>query len=355
MTKATCSRDGCDKPVRARKMCGAHYVQWSEALKRAGKPLPPLEPKRRAAPKLCSVKTCEGIAEKRGWCAAHYSRWRRDGDLAVDVPVAVQPERLPPHASDATCMVDACPKPARGGGRGWCAGHYERWRLTGDVRADVPLRELAVYGPDSRCAVDDCDDRPSIRGWCRMHWERWYHSGDPLHERTVIVGDKVTFEESVDRSGGPDACHPWTGRQNADGYGMAKVGDEWKGAHVAAWAFENGTPPPKGFHLDHECHNQAIRDGLCKPGKCEHRLCCNLRHIVPRTNSEHHRATPGRELRRKNGHRKLTENQVRELRRLLEDAQGEQVAEIGRQYGIGRTQAYRIKRGTAWKWLPDAA
>lgn len=127
-------------------------------------------------------------------------------------------------------------------------------------------------------------------------------------------------------------------------------------AHMAAWIVENGPKPP-GTDLDHECHNRAVRDGLCKPGKCLHRLCCNLRHIILRTRAEHAAATtrwPG--VRGEDNKRaKLTEQQVLELRELLKNARGEQMAEIGRRYGIGRTQAYRIKRGEAWTWLPDAA
>lgn len=39
----TCSFEGCDKPINARKLCSGHYEQW-----RAGKDLRPLRKKRKA-------------------------------------------------------------------------------------------------------------------------------------------------------------------------------------------------------------------------------------------------------------------------------------------------------------------
>jgi hypothetical protein len=59
-------------------------------------------------------------------------------------------------------------------------------------------------------------------------------------------------------------------------------------------AEQENDPKPSGIELDHECHNQAIRDGLCLPGICAHRLCCNPRHLIPRTRAEHVAASPGR-------------------------------------------------------------
>lgn len=38
------------------------------------------------------------------------------------------------------CSVDGCEYRART--RGWCTSHYERWRLTGSVEGDEPMREV---------------------------------------------------------------------------------------------------------------------------------------------------------------------------------------------------------------------
>lgn len=60
------------------------------------------------------------------------------------------------------CAVDTCDRDART--RGWCDGHYCRWKRYGDVRADVPLRpartpyaECGTPGAYNRgCRCDDC-------------------------------------------------------------------------------------------------------------------------------------------------------------------------------------------------------
>ncbi len=258
--------------------------------------------------------------------------------------------------TDRTCSVDGCDRPVCG----WdlCAPHYKRWKKTGDVRAEVPIGRRALIPVGTLCAIDGCGKSAKSRGWCVRHYTRWCRSGDPL-KGTRIIRDVMDALERVDRSGGPDACHPWTGAQTGDGYGdIARLGVSYR-AHVLAWESENGPRPP-GIELDHECHNQALRDGTCRPGKCPHRLCCNPGHIVPRTRVEHIAASDRQAYRRtplgvRGCSSKLTEAQVSEMRPLLREARGRQIEEIARQYGISRAEAYNIKSGRTWAWLPDAA
>lgn len=54
MDEPTCSVEGCDKPVRARGMCGTDWDRWRQALKRAGLPLPP-KPSRRREPETAAI------------------------------------------------------------------------------------------------------------------------------------------------------------------------------------------------------------------------------------------------------------------------------------------------------------
>lgn len=87
----------------------------------------------------------------------------------------------------------------------------------------------------------------------------------------------------IDRSGGLDACWPWTASINhVTGYGM--IGSPVSNlAHRAAWLYYVG-PIPSGLELDHMCHNRA-RD--CGGGPCPHRRCCNyVRHLVVATHQE---------------------------------------------------------------------
>lgn len=85
------------------------------------------------------------------------------------------------------------------------------------------------------------------------------------------------FWKKVNRSGGPDACWPWTGgtfKQNS--YGVFHPSKrETTTAH--RWAYEEANGEiTDGSHVDHECHNGTG----CPGGKgCPHRLCCNPRHL----------------------------------------------------------------------------
>lgn len=72
------------------------------------------------------------------------------------------------------CSVDGCGR--RSYCRTWCDTHYNRWRQTGDVQADRPIRNLV--SPDV-CTVDGCEtDISKIMGRiCRKHYYRWSKYG----------------------------------------------------------------------------------------------------------------------------------------------------------------------------------
>lgn len=57
----------------------------------------------------------------------------------------------------------------------------------------------------------------------------------------------------IDTSGGPDACHPWMGRLDRDGYGV-----HGRGTRVNRTICEaaHGPPPFKGAEAAHSCDNR---------------------------------------------------------------------------------------------------
>jgi hypothetical protein len=109
------------------------------------------------------------------------------------------------------------------------------------------------------------------------------------------------FEANVDRSGGPDACHPWLGPRTARGYGRfpIKRDGRWteERAHRYAYRLAKGTIP-KGVYPDHDCHT---RDLDCPGGDNDpHRLCCNPAHMARTTNAQNlERARKRRERQRR--------------------------------------------------------
>ena len=73
----------------------------------------------------------------------------------------------------------------------------------------------------------------------------------------------------VDKSGGPNACWPWTGGKNSAGYGLiGNGGHEGKNrmvlCHHVAWESKHG-PLPKGKIVRHY--------------KCDNPPCCNPAHL----------------------------------------------------------------------------
>lgn len=56
----------------------------------------------------------------------------------------------------SSCEVDGCDR--RRIARGWCAGHYSRWKQHGDVQPDRPLADYRPRQPRSM-TEDDLDAR----------------------------------------------------------------------------------------------------------------------------------------------------------------------------------------------------
>lgn len=84
----------------------------------------------------------------------------------------------------------------------------------------------------------------------------------------------------IDTSGGPDACHPWTGYtvRSRRGVRYGRIREGGRGtrlllAHRVVLALKTGTMEPP--HIE-GCHSSA----------CTTTLCCNERHLRWGTRSE---------------------------------------------------------------------
>jgi hypothetical protein len=182
-----------------------------------------------------------------------------------------------------------------------------------------------------------------------MHYTRWLRHGDPLSTTWSEDGPEG-FEARVDRTGGPDACHPWQRGKDSEGYGVLQFDGRDQRAHQVAWQLANGGPVPPGAQLDHVCHNRAVAEGTCQPGPCPHRACANGRHIVAKTPLQHILDTKWtRPHGDRNGKSKLAERQIPEVRRMV--AAGMYSREIAAVYGVSVTAISNIKSGRTWSWL----
>jgi hypothetical protein len=100
----------------------------------------------------------------------------------------------------------------------------------------------------------------------------------------------ATLAANVDRTGGPDACWPWTGRSRTRGYGVIYTGGapaERRLIKAHRLAFElayeetTGELPAVAPVIDHTCHVNGVCDR--NGDACVHRLCCNPGHLNAET------------------------------------------------------------------------
>lgn len=141
----------------------------------------------------------------------------------------------------------------------------------------------------------------------------------------------------VDRSGGPDACWPFDGKQYKGGYCHMQVDLVGHPAHVWAFLDDGGELTPEKPFVLHSCDNPP---------------CCNPRHL--RAGSAKDNASD-RDRRQRNiyhigsanGSAKLTEDQVRDIRQRV-GPRGLCVA-LADEFGVSHSAISNIRRGIVWR------
>ncbi len=207
---------------------------------------------------------------------------------------------------------------------------------------------------DNVCSVAGCSKRIEARGLCDKHYRRWQRHGDPLKGR-VAPGTPTAARLAplIDRSAGPDACWPWTGRRDGAGYGRLSVDGRERRVHQLVYEIEHGPRPNMpGYHgavVRHSCDNPA---------------CCNPAHLILGTVADNNRdrhtrgrtVLPTYEQRMRNVARgarvhgtKLTPSSVREVRRLA--AAGLKHGAIALRFGVSCSAVQRIASRRNWRWV----
>lgn len=105
------------------------------------------------------------------------------------------------------------------------------------------------------CSIDGCNKPARKRGWCEGHYWRFRHHGTPGTSLLAVqrrVDPRLLFDQSL----GPERCWQWLGRLDRKGYGkFARDGQEWR-AH--RWVYMQLVGDiPDGLELDHLCRNRA--------------------------------------------------------------------------------------------------
>lgn len=145
--------------------------------------------------------------------------------------------------------------------------------------------------------------------------------------------------------GDPAECWEWWGSKNPDGYGAVRIylppPLKRYYAHRLSFTFFNG-PIPENHLVCHRCDN---------PG------CVNPAHLFAGTVRENWldlvakgMQSPARGERQ--GKAKLTEQQVREIRR-RHRTEGVGCRRMAKQYGVGQTAITKILRRETWEGVED--
>lgn len=184
---------------------------------------------------------------------------------------------------------------------------------------------MAVLMNHRECTVEGCTRPIRCKMMCESHYAKSRRKPRPTTEQR--------YEAKVDRSGGPDACHPWTASTNEHGYGTFSNDGEWL---AARWGYKHYVGPLAA--------NEVVRH------KCDNPPCQNRDHWIKGTQVEniHDAVSRNRQHRpagSKNVKAKLTEADVIDIRSRV----GMSGAAIAREYGVHQVTISAVLRRHTWK------
>lgn len=138
-----------------------------------------------------------------------------------------------------------------------------------------------------------------------------------------------------------DGCWMFLGPWNSHGYGHLSYDGQVFRAH----------------RISYELHCSPVPEGKMVLHKCDHRYCINPEHLFIGTGQDNvdDMVTKGRDafgdnFGENNGQARLTEDEVRQIRRLLASERFTQ-DEIGDMFGVTRGAVKMIKYGKTWRHL----
>jgi len=131
--------------------------------------------------RVCSLDGCDRAYVSAGYCAAHYRRLRVYGDIQAGKPVSRR-------EAGRTCEYKDCDRPHRAGGL--CEAHYVRRKYGKDM--DAPIQERRKHKDLVECLRPGCEDAPTKNGHCKDHYRRW-------HQMTYVYGiDWDQFDRMIE-------------------------------------------------------------------------------------------------------------------------------------------------------------
>lgn len=194
------------------------------------------------------------------------------------------------------------------------------------------------------CEVSGCARPHNARGFCFGHYERWKKLGHPDSTRPLNthVLSSASFAERIARRVDPglssDECWLWRGaiggrkRRTGIGYGKFTVAGKQYDAHRVSYELHTGETIPKGFQIRHSCDMP---------------LCVNPRHLSIGTNDDNVGDMVSRArqtLGERNPQAILTEDDVRSIR-----TSQKPVSELAEIYAVRAGTIYGVIARRSWK------
>lgn len=186
------------------------------------------------------------------------------------------------------------------------------------------------------CSVDGCGKRSNCRGWCEGHYTNWRRHGTPTWIEPLTPIQEFVKVAAACKD---DECLLWP----FDAYDRSRirVSVNGKTRNVFRYVCElaHGLPPTPKHEAAHSCGRGDVG-------------CVNGSHLRwdTKIGNQADRYVHGTHLRGdKNWCTKLSENDVREVRKLI--AAGLSQTQISIKLSVNRNTVKNISTGRTWAWL----
>lgn len=275
--------------------------------------------------RICVIEGCDKTVFARGYCRPHWYRWRTYGNPLSNPP---------PIRYEGECHVEGCGSPIRVKSVGLCMKHYQRKQKYGDVHFSKIDREQT----GKHCKIDGCTNKSGRKGMCQKHYRRVVTRGSacdsslsPKYRRRI-----KWIEGNASYDG--DDCLKWPFSVSAHGRGTVSVNRKQIPAPRYMCILAHGDPPTPEHEAAHSCGNG-------------HLGCMNPRHLRWATSKENERDKILHGTLRKGEQintNKLTESQVREIRKIGRSESG---VALAKRYGVNPSTISQILLRQSWRWL----